>query len=153
MKQAPVRIFQEDSSGEFFYLLDKAIRSYRQHAHEQLNGRGLDITVDQWLVLKALHENPERSQQELASAVFKDHASFTRMVELLVKKGYLSRDMHPSDRRRFLLQITKSGAKLLQDMQPVIEQNRKTALKGIGKNELAGLQQTLKKIVDNCTDI
>lgn len=152
MKNQPVRIFQEDSSGELFYLLDKAIRTYRQHAHEQLYARGLDITVDQWLVLKALHENPERSQQELASAVFKDHASFTRMVELLVKKGYINRNMHPSDRRRFLLQITKTGIKLLQDIQPVIEQNRKTALKGMGKMELSGLQETLRKIIDNCTD-
>lgn len=152
MKQAPVRIFQEDSNGELFYLLDKAIRTYRQLAHEQLATQGMDITVDQWLVLKALHENPDRSQQELAAAVFKDHASFTRIVELLVKKEYLSREMHPADRRRFLLRLTRTGTGLLKDIQPVIEHNRKIALKGFSKTGLADLQDMLRRIVDNCTN-
>lgn len=152
MNHQPVRIFQEDSHGELFYLLDKAIRTYRQLAHEQLATQGMDITVDQWLVLKALHENPDRSQQELAAAVFKDHASFTRIVELLVKKGYLNREMHPADRRRFLLQLTKKGTSLLKDIQPVIEQNRKIALNGLSKSSLADLQEMLRHIVDNCKD-
>ncbi len=150
MKEAPVTLFGEKSPGNVFYKLDKAIRVYRQYAHEQLAAKGLHITVDQWLVLKALHENPGRSQHDIAGAAFKDHASFTRIVELLVQKDYLVRDMHPGDRRRFLLCITKKGLKTLQDMQPVIDQNRKTALKGLDRAAIVQLQEMLDRIIENC---
>ena len=124
MKEENIAIFQHDSIGSVFYNLDKAIRTYRQFAHEQLTAMGLNITVDQWLVLKALHENPERSQHDIAAAVFKDHASFTRIVELLVQKGFLLRELHPTDRRRFSLRITKNGSGLLREMQPIMIQVR-----------------------------
>src|SRR6476659_3709427 len=112
-----------------FYNLDKAIRLYRQYAHQRLIENGFDITIDQWLVLKALNDNPDYSQQQIAEVTFKDYASLTRMIELLVKKNYLLRSMHQTDRRRFNLELTRQALQILKTMQPVIDQNRKQALK------------------------
>ena len=69
----------------FFYHLDKAIKTYRQFAQEKLKENGFDITIDQWLVLKAVSENQDINHNDLADAVFKDKASVTRIIELLVK--------------------------------------------------------------------
>lgn len=71
----------------FFYHLDKAIKTYRQFAQEKLKENGFDITIDQWLVLKAVSENQDINHNDLADAVFKDKASVTRIIELLVKAG------------------------------------------------------------------
>ena len=133
-----------------FYSLDKAIRAYRQFAHQQLSAHGFDVTIDQWLVLRSLNEHPEYSQQQIAELTFKDYASLTRIIELLVKKSYLQRAMHPKDRRRFTLTLTEDAHKVLRAMQPVIDQNRSHALAGVSAADVNKLQQTLGTIIQNC---
>jgi len=145
-------LFKKDPLGNVFYSLDRAIRLYRQYAHEQLAANGIDLTIDQWLVLKALHENPGCSQQEIAQAAFKDQASLTRIIDLLVKKEILLRAIHPEDRRRFQLTITRKGLQLLKAVEPVAENNRKTALKGFTKDKIMQLQDMLNLLMKNCEE-
>ena len=73
-----------------FYTMEKAIKSYRQLAQRNINQSGLDITIDQWLVMKALQSNTSVKQNELATAVFKDAASVTRIIDMLISKKYLA---------------------------------------------------------------
>jgi DNA-binding MarR family transcriptional regulator len=134
-----------------FYTLEKSIKTYRQFAQRAILEKGFELTIDQWLVLKAIMENPEWSQQEVAEAAFKDIASVTRIIELLVKKGFLKRDIHPVDRRRFLLTPTPRVDQHLKAMQPITEQNRKTALHGLSQEEIARLQKSLTVIIKNCS--
>lgn len=143
-------LFQDETLGNIFYSLDMAIRMYRQYAHAQLAEKGLDITIDQWLVLKALHSNPDLNQHEIAVATFKDHASLTRIVELLVKKELLSRTIHTHDRRRFNLTLTRKGIQMLKAMEPVVNNNRKAALKGLTKTDINQLQHMLNRVINNC---
>lgn len=134
-----------------FYHLDKAIRLYKQYAHQQLAANNFDLTVDQWLVLKALDQNPDSSQQEIAEMTFKDYASLTRIIELLVQKKYLERAMHKEDRRRFRLTLTPYAHQVLKRMQPVIENNRSVALKGLSKKSIGEAQAVLEVIIRNCS--
>src|ERR1700734_59979 len=97
-----------------FYSIEIAIKTYRQYAQRKITDAGFDITIDQWLVLKTLEDNPSVTQQELAVAVFKDFASISRIVDLLVAKEYLDRRPHERDRRRFKLSIAKSGSKIIE---------------------------------------
>ena len=46
-----------------FYLIEKAIKTYRQFAQRNITKAHFDITIDQWLVLKTLQENPSITQQ------------------------------------------------------------------------------------------
>ncbi|SDG91214.1 MarR family winged helix-turn-helix transcriptional regulator [Mucilaginibacter sp. P25] len=133
-----------------FYSLEKAIKSYRQFAQRNMMKNGFDLTIDQWLVLKAVSDNPDWTQQEIAEAAFKDFASVTRIVEILVKKQYLTRAIHSNDRRRFNLSPTDKAIANLQAMQPITERNRKQALDGISKEEVAHLDKYLTKIIENC---
>ena len=48
-----------------FYNIDKAIRSYRNYAQRQLKVHGYTITIDQWLIIKAILENPELPRMKL----------------------------------------------------------------------------------------
>ena len=134
-----------------FYVLEKSIKSYRQFAQRNIDDYKLNITIDQWLVLRMIQEHPDISQVQLAEKVFKDYASITRILDLLVSKKFLTRTPHPNDRRRWKLQLSKKGLKTIEKLEQVVEQNRKTALKGITKNEIRSLQNTLNKIIHNCT--
>jgi MarR family transcriptional regulator, transcriptional regulator for hemolysin len=132
-----------------FYSLEKSIKTYRQFAQKNITEAGFTITIDQWLVLKTIQEDSAISQQQLAVKVFKDFASITRIIELLVKNGYLLRGFHKEDRRRFELTVSKEGVKIIKLLEPIINGNRSRALKGIASAEIEQLQETLAKIMSN----
>lgn len=133
-----------------FYMLDKAIKTYRQFAQRRLNDAGLDITIDQWLVLNTIESDPGVSQLEIAERVFKDAASVTRIIDLLIKKGYLLRRSHPVDRRRFTLELTGEGKTLVKQVNKISEENRNIGLKGLCDADLEHLRGTLTTIINNC---
>jgi DNA-binding MarR family transcriptional regulator len=139
----------EKLSNIIFYSLENCIKSYRQFAQKNISAAGFTITIDQWLVLKTIQENSSISQQQLAAKVFKDAASITRMIDLLVKNGYLIRSFHQEDRRRFELTLSKEGTKIIQSLEPIIHNNRKKALQGISLAEIEKLQCILSDITSN----
>lgn len=133
-----------------FYSLEKSIKSYRQFAQRNITEAGFDITIDQWILLKTLQEDPESTQQQIAEKVFKDYASITRMIELLVKKKMLIRKPHAGDKRRFHLTLTKEAANVIDRVQPIIESNRRQALTGITAAQTDTLRKLLEKLILNC---
>ncbi|MBL7770594.1 MAG: MarR family transcriptional regulator [Flavipsychrobacter sp.] len=141
----------EKLNATFFYLLEKSIKSYRQMAQRNISDEFGSITVDQLLVLQTMRDQPELTQQQIAVAVFKDFASITRIIDLLVRKGFLKRSDHPTDRRRFELTITPEGEDMLVQVRPRILKNRRIALEGIEEEELAVARKVLARIVENCS--
>lgn len=134
-----------------FYTLEKSIKSYRQFAQKRLDSKGYNITIDQWLVLKTLEENDDVTQQQMAEIVFKDYASITRIIEILVNKSLIRRSSHHTDRRRFELTLTPEAKKLVVKIQNDIDENRRLALVNISRAEMAALGNILGKIILNCT--
>lgn len=132
-----------------FYTIDRAIRTYRQYAQKQLRKAGFTITIDQWLVIKSILENPGITQQELAASVFKDTASVTRIIELLVKANYLKRAIG-NDRRRMDLTVTPTGEQIIKDVNAVVLKNRETALKDINNIDIEAMRKVLLTIIKNC---
>jgi MarR family transcriptional regulator, transcriptional regulator for hemolysin len=132
-----------------FYTLEKSIKTYRQFAQKEISAKGIDITIDQWLILKTIQEDSSISQQQLAVKVFKDFASITRMIELLVNKGYLIRNFHKEDRRRYELILSAEGVTIIKLLQPIIQNNREVALKNISKSDIQRLDSILSNIISN----
>lgn len=133
-----------------FYYIEKAIKTYRQFAQRELKNAGLPITVDQWLTLNYLHLHPQITQKELAEAVFKDTASITRIIELLVKAKYIKRNVHKEDRRKSNLTITNSGLQIIESASLIVENYRNKALKGIGIAKEEHVKMVMKTIINNC---
>lgn len=133
-----------------FYTIDKAMRSYRQFAQSELKRHGFTITIDQWLIIKCLLENPEMSQIEISERVFKDNASVTRIIELLVKAKYVSRKVNKQDRRRSLLTVTKLGEETIEAVNQLVLVYRAKALNGISLEEIDNTMRIMTIISENC---
>jgi len=138
-------------STTIFFQLDRAIKSYRQYAQKRLNEKGFSITIDQWLVLKTIMDHEDITQNEIAEFIFKDKASVTRIIDLLIKKGYLKREPSKENRRRVKLTITKAGYQIVDDILPTIRNNRKTGLIDCTEEEIDAMAIVLDKIVHNCS--
>ncbi len=140
----------EKLNDTFFYNLEKAVKTYRQYFQNQLKANGFDITLDQWLILNTIIENPNISQNEIAEKVFKDKASVARIIELLVQNGFLTRSMHPTNRRMFQLSITEKGNETIQKLSGLVQIFRKNAVLGISPDALEETQSIMKTIIANC---
>tara|TARA_B100000795_G_scaffold251260_1_gene219976 strand:- start:3947 stop:4381 length:435 start_codon:yes stop_codon:yes gene_type:complete len=138
------------SSRTVFYTIERSIKEYRKFAQKNISAQVSGITVDQALILFYIEKYPELSQKEIATLVFKDNASVTRIINLIVSKGYLKRSINEVNRRRFKLEISKLGAEVLFDLTPIVIRNRAEALKGLTEKELIQLESTLNKIIKNC---
>lgn len=135
-----------------FYNIDKSIRSYRIYAQSHLKKNGFRITIDQWLVIKCILENPDISQQEMGDIVFKDNASITRMVELLVKAKLLVRRPYAKDRRRVKLVVTDDGVRIIREIQEIASDYRRKALEGISTDEMHLVNNVMNRIIQNCNN-
>ncbi|MBP6335116.1 MAG: MarR family transcriptional regulator [Bacteroidia bacterium] len=134
----------------FFYHLEKSIKSYRQYAQSILLEQGHRLTIDQWMVLKVMQENPDVTQNALAELVFKDKASVTRIIKILVDTKHLKRAAHESNRKLNKFVITAIGDKAIKSIFPTIKKNRKKALSGLTISEVKIAKKVFVKIISNC---
>jgi len=140
----------EKLNNTLLYTLDKCFRTYNQFSQRNVRKAGYDITIDQWLILKSVAENPDITQNDIAKIVFKDNASITRIIQLLVNAGYLVREVHALDRRRVCLTLTESGKKITIDVNEIAKQNRAAALKDVDQQSIEEMKTLLQKIIGNC---
>jgi DNA-binding MarR family transcriptional regulator len=134
-----------------FHSIERAIKEYRKFSQKNISNQIKDLTIDQGMVLLFLDKHSELTQKEIAALIFKDNASMTRMINLMVNKKYLKRSMNPLDRRRYNIEITAKGKQVLESLPPIILSNREKSLEGITKEEIIQLESLLKKITSNCT--
>ena len=138
-------------SQTIFYVIERAIKTYRKFSQRNLSDTVTNMTIDQGMVLAFLDQHPDLTQKEIAAMAFRDNASMTRMINLMVQKKYISRSINATNRRQNKLEITKQGHDILDTLAPVIQNNRATALRGISQEELDQLETILNKIIINCS--
>lgn len=139
----------QEQFSRYSFLLDRTARRVKQYAQGKFKVGEFDVTVDQWLVLKNLEENEVLSQTELATLVFKDHPTLTRIVDILCKKGYVERVLNPNDRRSFRLLLTPEGIKKVRNLKPQVAVIREKAWENLGKNDFEEFKRILNTIYNN----
>lgn len=67
------------------------------------------LTIEQWRVMAALHEEPGQPMSLLAESAVLPAASLTRHVDKLVERGLVLRRIHPDDKRRIVTALSPVG--------------------------------------------
>jgi len=133
----------------YFFLLERTVRQFRKFSKEKLGERGMEISSEQWVILKRVSEQEGINQKEIANLTYKDPASVTRMVDLMAKKGWIERQPIEGDRRAYGLHLTKEGKDFVKKMLPAAKELRAMGLENISQKELENFKKTLNKIYEN----
>ena len=80
-----------------------------------------DISVTQCNALEALQRLPLTLGQ-LTDELLLDKSTTSRVVDALVRKGYVERTAHPSDRRALQIRSTTKGTKLYQQIERSLQE-------------------------------
>lgn len=91
------------------------------------------------------------SMNELASRMIRDPTTVKRQLDRLVDKKFVERSGSSEDARIVMIALTRRGEQKLQTVLPLLDDLRKTALKGIPKSELETTQNVLRKMQKNLT--
>jgi DNA-binding MarR family transcriptional regulator len=133
---------------QLFYLIEKANKMGKRYSQEVFTKKGFDVTIDQLLVMKKINDSDKISQKELAETLFKDKASITRILNLLIAKD-LVRKTIGNDKRFYELELTKQGKEFAKLIYPHVKAIRKQGVVGLSERELDTLRSCLMKIIIN----
>ncbi|MBB3206201.1 DNA-binding MarR family transcriptional regulator [Rhodopirellula rubra] len=92
------------------------------------------------------------SMNELASLMIRDPTTVKRQLDRLVENQFVQRTTSSKDARSVMISLTRVGEQKLKRVLPLLDDLRKTALKGIPKSELHTTQNVLRKMQKNLTN-
>lgn len=129
------------------YLLNTSARLIKRKLDLQL--KSYDITTAQWAVLKLLSVESNLSQAEIAEKTKTDRATCGAVIDKLISKGYLKKELSKNDRRSYIVKILPSALTIINDVTVLAENVNKTAVDGLSSVEINVLTQCLNKIISN----
>jgi DNA-binding MarR family transcriptional regulator len=136
----------EDTLG---YLVSKANQFMKNYFTALLKQNNLDITVEQWAVLNIVDVVPGATQTDIARMTQTDKANVMRMVDLLEKKDFITRNRDENDRRVQRLQLTPAGQEMLKAVIPIAQEANRMSSAGINPQEFELLKKLLRQIRSN----
>jgi DNA-binding MarR family transcriptional regulator len=100
-----------------------------------------ELTIEQWRVMSALHDEPGQPMTALAENAVLPPASLTRHVDKLVERGLVLRRIHHNDRRRVVAALSPVGLTVASRISAEEQRIAPAAIAGSGNAGLAEEQQ------------
>lgn len=116
---------------------------------QNFKARGIHLTREQWSVLAVLWKTDGCSQQLIADTTSRDKPSITRLVDNLVKEGYITREQHESDRRTNLIYLTQKGKEVEVPVMEVVDETIGKATRGLSEMQIEVIRDAFQLIYDN----
>lgn len=146
MKSEEVHIDFENSIAPWLGKTSKIVDYYLQ---ELLNQFGLDLSKEQMITLKKLHDQDGLNQNELALLTFRDKSSLARLLSKMEKKKYIQRRQHKEDKRINQIFLTNEGREIFNQSKRVLRKVIGIMEQGITEEEKKQLIHILKKVQFN----
>jgi len=126
--------------------LGKTVKIVDYFLQESLNKVDLNLTKEQMIVLKKLHDQDGLNQNELAFLTIRNKSSLTRLLTKMEHKNYITRKQSAEDKRINRVYVTPLGRDIFQKTIPVMGALIKQMEQNISENEKHQMIKILKKI-------
>ena len=133
-------------------LINSAQRAMTKKFVQNATDSGLDISLDQWMVLGPIWQLESASQKELGEMCLKDKTNITRIIDALEQKNLVVRVEDQIDHRIKRVVLTNAGKQLFFDVLPIMEKTREEVRKDISNKDIETFKVVLSKILENLTD-
>lgn len=116
---------------------------------QQFKNKGISLTREQWSVLAVLWKTDGCSQQMIANSTSRDKPSVTRLIDNLVKEGYVKRKSHENDRRLNLIFLTEKGKKVEKSVMEIVDDTIEKATNGLSDEQIIAIRDAFQVVYDN----
>ena len=121
----------------------------KKHMAAVFKANGINLTAEQFLVMDALWNQGEMTQQNIAYIIQKDKNSVTQFIDNLEKKGLVVRAVDSSDRRVNNIKLSPMGMEMKENTKQVAIAAINDILRGISEKDLKVFVEVLNKACNN----
>src|SRR3954471_24106161 len=93
------------------------------------------------------------TQQYLSCMLDVDKVSMVRVMDYLMEKGMITREVNSKDRREHLIKLTPKAKKIMPQVYDGINKMNSLALKGLNKSEQAQFYFMMNKMAKNIENL
>ena len=130
------------------YLINVISNKLKRSADENLVHE--NMTIEQLQVLKMIHQKGGQvSQKDIEKEFGVRRSTVTSAMQILEKKGFISRTPSPDDARAKLVALTDSGKEKNERLINFIKVRDEKLLSALDENEKETLIKLLNKLLDN----
>lgn len=147
-----VRFYMSKENEDTLRLLKAVGKTYKMMTMtitDQMKQCGIDLTREQGMLLKRLHQQNGMIQNDLAWITFRDKSSLARLVDKMEKKGLIQRRSDIADKRVKRVYLTAEGKRLFKRVDKVLHNLLERLNQGIDPNEMKNLITTLEAVQNN----
>lgn len=104
------------------------------------------LTLNEFSALEAIYTKGPLQTQVLAESLLIPNSSLTYVIDMLEKNKYVKRLKDPKDKRRQLVELTKTGEEVFKEIYLQHYNHMKTIFDVLTDEEEVQLQELLKKL-------
>lgn len=131
------------------FLLERTTRIAKLSFTKAFKNLGLDITPEQWIVIDTINKNGPMSQKDIGNASFKNAPTISRIIDILVKKGFVDRIGEEGDRRKTSISLTDQGRELVSKCQKEVDALRDRSWNNLTNADYSDFLRILDQIFEN----
>ena len=124
-----------------FNAVDRYLRRYRREYMAPYGLKGIHARL-----FMAICRTPGCSQDQLAKRMWFDKSTIARQMELLEKKGFITRKPSETDKRVLCVYPTEQMLQIQPDLQAAMARWEETLLQDLTEEEKVQLNTLLKKV-------
>lgn len=106
-----------------------------------------DITVTEWVALRALFERPHTTHATLIQALGMTKGAASKVLSRLEQKSLATRGFAEGNARDQVLSLTRKGRALVPALAALADQNEEHFFGHLSRSERAALMKTFQKLV------
>src|SRR5574344_1331622 len=119
----------------------------RVKGSQYFNRLNIGITFEQYIALDAISSTENVCQRGLSKLILQDRSNTGRIVSILERKGFITRNIQSNDNRLVKnLKITPKGQQILDTNNIIIKRDNAHTFDSIPKEDFEKLRQILKLI-------
>lgn len=131
--------------------LPELIRGVNRRLEQMLEAelKPRNLSLHHYRVLEALTEADGLAMGDLATRLFVDGPTLTKIIDKMVESAQVYRAPDPHDRRRVLIFISQRGAAQFRDIGPLIKSVQQDVLDRLGASDAAALTGLLSELLSD----
>jgi MarR family transcriptional regulator for hemolysin len=112
----------------------------------------LDMDKYYYALTVICYHDGELTQKALAEKLGKDKSIIVKVIDTLAEKGFVYRQINPSDRRQHLLGVTDKAKKAVPHIIEAFDQMNSSAAKNISAHDMQIFESVLTKMKNNLVE-
>jgi len=131
---------------EFGELLSVMIRSFAAFERSEIFCSG--VTMSQCSTILGIGKNGTMTMHALSEWMSLATSTMTRIVDNLVRDGYIARAHDPQDRRVVQVSLTEEGEKLFEAIMQIYHEYHRKIVESIPAGELHQVVESLTMLIE-----